>query len=610
MPYRTKITLGFLTMLLLLLGIGSYALYAVHSLDWSSQTTQQANFYSIELGQTMLRALETMERNPLTDDATTRATLDFQRALTREAGNITEPGEAAVVDSLTQTLATFTQYARSDGQYGGAPDVAPDGTTAALRRLTHRMIALNVSAFNQREARATVAARDARNLLAGGVTGAVLLALMLVLSVPAAAVAPLQLLQTAIRHAAERDFSQSIPVESHDEFGEVARDFNHLLGQLSEFRVSTTAELLTERNRLAAVINTLDEGLLLIDQSRTILLANPVAAELLGVPVNRLIGRAAAEVAAEAGASGDLLRAVLRPLDAPDRVAAAAEALPLLTITPPDGGEARHYRLTAHDIVSFNKERDRLEFAGYILALHNVSDFKKLDQVKSNFLATVSHELKTPLASLGLSLKLLADERVGAEERAQTVAGMRQETQRLQKMVSELLDVARLESGNIALDFRAVSAAELVGYATTPVQPQLAHKRLTLREDLPTDLPALRADPEKASWVLLNLLVNAIRYSPEGGTIRLQARPEGAKAVRFSVQDDGPGIAPEHHERIFQRFAQLPPLPGTLAYRGGSGLGLSIAREFIQAQGGRLWVESEPGAGSTFQFTLPVAGAA
>ena len=150
---------------------------------------------------------------------------------------------------------------------------------------------------------------------------------------------------------------------------------------------------------------------------------------------------------------------------------------------------------------------------------------------------------------------------------------------------------------------RAVSVAEVTARTTPPITAQLAQKQLTLAQDLPPDLPAVRADAEKAAWVLLNLLVNAIRYSPTGGTVQLTVRAE-SDFVRFSVQDGGPGIAPEHHARIFQRFNSIP---GKATCAGGSGLGLSIAREFIEAQGGRLWVESEPGAGSTFCFTLPVA---
>ncbi len=611
MSFQAKITTGFLLMLALLLAIGGYALFIVNQLNRNARTTLQANVYSVELGQRMLRALDIIDHNTLDAPEAQTALTAFRRELTREAGNITEPGESALVDSLTQALARLDQYAHAGGQEGGGPDVAPAGLLDGLRGQTQRMMSLNVTGMSQKVVRADRETTTANRLLLAGITVAVLLASLLVFSVPAAAVAPLQLLQASIRHATERDFSQAIPVESRDEFGAVARDFNHLLSELNEFRASTSAELLTERNRLAAVINTLEEGLLLVDANRTILLANPVAAALLGVPAKELIGRPAAAVAAE----NDLLRAVLRPLDSPDRVAAAAEAQPLLTITQPGHDEA-YYRLTAHDIVSFNDVRDQLEFVGYILALHNVSSFKKLDQVKSNFLATVSHELKTPLSSIGLSLKILQDARVPAEEREQLITGLRQETQRLQRLVSELLDIARLESGNIPLDFRAVAIPDLVEIATTPVQAQLAQKHLTLTPHLPSDLPAVRADAEKTSWVLLNLLVNAIRYSPEGGTIHLRAHldpvstaADNVRFIRFTVQDEGPGIAPENHERVFQRFHQVPDHAGALgAYRGGSGLGLSIAREFIQAQGGRIGVESELGAGARFWFTLPVAG--
>lgn len=597
MSYRTIITLGFLTMLLLLVGIGGYALYTVDALGRSGSATLQANSYSLALGGRMLAALEDMDGLSPADSFSIRAKAVFRRALARQAGNVTEPGERELVEALTRSLALVDAYANGTLAVGEEPDAAYARILHMLRTQTQQLLALNTAALTRRIGQATTEAATARHLLTWGATAAVLLALLLVWSVPAIAVAPLQLLQKAIRHAADHDFSQSIPVESRDEFGDVARDFNVLLVQLNEFRSFKAAELLTERNRLASVINTLDEGLLLVDQNRVILLANPVAADLLGLPAARLIGRPASEVAAES----DLLRAVLRPLDTPDRAAAVADAMPLLTISRQ--GEAAYYRLTVHDIVSFNQSRDQLEFVGYILALHNVSDFKKLDQVKSNFLATVSHELKTPLASISLSLKILQDERVAADERQRVVAGIRQETQRLQRLVSELLDVSRLDSGNIALDFQPVAVPALVRYATEPVRQQLAEKGLRIDTDLPADLPAVVADVEKASWVLLNLLVNAIRYSPAGGLILITARYE-AGVVRISVQDAGPGIAPDNHERIFHRFTQLPDQAG---YQGGSGLGLSIAREFITAQHGRLWVESTLGAGSTFHFTLPAA---
>ena len=581
MNLKTKITLGFLALLVLLGGIGGYAYYTVRGLSADSGQILTANFYSVELGQQMLQALDRMETAPGAPAAAPK----FQQALTREAGNITEPGERALVDSLTQGFDAFQRQ----------PSVP---VLEQLRAHTHRMIRLNTLALRRKNGQLAQQATGAgRNLLLVA-TLAVLLALLLVGSVPEAAVLPLRKLTNALEHAVGSNFEASIPVESQDEFGRVARAFNRMLVQLQEYRSSTLAELVTERNRARSVVNGLDEGLLLLDENGRILLANPVLGELLGLPVAQLIDQVAADVAQR----NDLLAAMLRPLGAPRRATAVAET-PLLTVAR--NGEEVFYRLAVQDLVNFNEASDKMEFVGQVLTLRNVSDFKKLDQVKSNFLATVSHELKTPLSSINMSLKLLQTDKLDAAERTRVTDGIRRETQRLLRLVGELLDVSRLDPGaGIELNFGPTALPEVVAFATATVQAQLDNKQLRLATELPADLPAVRADVEKTTWVLINLLANAIRYSPAGETLTVRAAPAD-KFVQVTVQDRGPGIAAEYHDKIFQRFTQIPDKTG---YQGGSGLGLSIAREFITAQGGRLWVESELGSGSAFHFTLPVAG--
>ena len=581
MNLKTKITAGFLALLFLLLGLGAYAFYAVQRLESSSRNVLRANFYSVELGQQMLQGLDRLAAEP----GGAAGLAGFQQALTREAGNITEPGEQALVDSLTAAFARYRQQ----------PAAAAH---AQLRTQTHRMIRLNTAALRRKNGLANRTAVQAGRYVLALTVLAGLLALMLVFSVPEAAVAPLRKLSRGIEHAANRNFDATIPIESDDEFGRVGRAFNRLLVSLQEFRSTATADLATERNRARSIVEGLDEGLLLLDENRCILLANPVACTLMGLPEAQLLGRPAAELAA----SNELLRAMLAPLDAPRRAQALAEA-PLLTVAGP--GEDVFYRLAVQDLVSFNPALDRLEFVGQVLTLRNVSDYKKLDQVKSDFLATASHELKTPLASISLSLKLLADDRVAADERQRLLAGVGRETQRLQRLVGELLDVARLDAGaGVALSPVPTAVPVLVQYATEVVQPQLDDRQLRLTLALPPDLPAVLADPDKTTWVLVNLLANAVRHAPPGTAIAVRAAHADG-LVQLSVHDHGPGIAAEHHETIFQRFAHLPRPGGPT---GGSGLGLSIAREFIAAQGGRLWVESAPGEGSTFHFTLPVAG--
>jgi signal transduction histidine kinase len=584
MNLKTKITLGYVALLALLLALGGYAYYSVRRLEADSRGTLKSNFYSVELGQQMLRALDRMATAP-TDTLGLSA---FQRGLTREAGNVTEVGEQQAVDELTQTLAT----------YDARPDAAARlALIDKLRAQTQHMMTLNTQALVSKTDRANDRATRTGHYLLAFAGLSLLVALMFVMSVPEAAVGPLRKLTNALEHATDQDFTATIPVESQDEYGRVARAFNRMLVQLQEYRSSTMAGLVTERNRVQGIVNSLDEGLLVLDEERRIILVNPIMSELLSLPAEEVLGRPAAEVAGR----NDLLRTMLRPLEDSHPNTAVAEA-PLLTIT--QRGEEGYYRLDVQDLVTYNEARQKTEFVGQILTLRNVSDFKKLDQVKSNFLATVSHELKTPLNSISLSLKLLQDGRIDDAERQQVAGGLARETQRMQRIVAELLDVSRLEAGaGIQLDFAPTALSEVARFAADTVQVQLESKILELHRDMPADLPPVRADVEKTTWVLINLLANAIRYSPPGEAITIRAERQG-KFVRLGVQDHGPGIAPENHERIFQRFAQIPDKAG---YKGGSGLGLSIAREFITTQGGRLWVESDLGAGSTFYFTLPLA---
>ena len=587
MNIKTQITLGFLAILVLLLAMGAYAHYTVQRLERSSRAILKDNFYSVQLGQGMLQALDAAEADPAAPWALPR----FRDQLRREAGNVTEPGEQPLVDSLTAGLDRFERL----------PVPARPATLARLRRLTHGMVQLNMQALTRKNGQANRTAVWAGRYLLAFITLSLLVALGLALGVPEAAVGGLRKLSASIEHAARGNFSASIPVESRDEFGQVAQAFNRLLVHLDEFRSTNLAEVLTERHRVASIVQTLDEALLLLDENGGVLVANPPACALLGLPEARVVGQAAHHLA-----ETNPVMAALLPQLPTAGARPAAEAQPFaLTL----GGEERHYRLLVHQAVSFNPARDRMEFTGTIVALHNVSEFKRLDRAKSNFLATVSHELKTPLSTINFHLKLLQDQRVGPlnAEQQELVVALKQESQRLLKLTGDLLDVSRLESGAIPLNPQRTALADLVAAAATPLQLQLAPKRLTLDVDVPADLPPVRADLEKTAWVLLNLLANAVRYSPEAGHIALRAAlaPDG-RAVQVSVQDHGPGIAPEYQERIFQRFVQVPAAAGE-APRGGSGLGLSISREFIATQGGQLGVHSAPGAGSTFFFTLPIA---
>ncbi|WP_185816943.1 sensor histidine kinase [Hymenobacter metallilatus] len=594
MSLKLKIRLSILTMLTLLLGLGGYTFFTIQGLEGRARGIQQANFRSVEYGEQMLRALEALQEQPRAQPPLQQ----LRRALTREAANITETGELELVDTLTQHLADYQRL---------VDDRAPAAQQLArlhqLRAETHRMMQLNAASFNQQTLRLTrQAARQRRTVLLLLLLGTAV-GLGLVVRLPRVVLRPLRRLRADVEDVASPGPATQVSIAKNDEVGAVALALNRAFGYMQDQRSVTRAALATERSRLESLIEHLDEGLLLLDPDRTVLLANPAARELLGREAADLVGHRAEELSRES----QLLHELFRPLLAQEAGRAGDTPTPVtLPITRPNG-ETAYYQLTLNHIISRNRETSRTEFVGHILSLRNVSDFKKLDEVKSNYLATISHELKTPLASIKLSLMLLQDERTEPEERQRIADGIRDETQRLLGMVGQLLAVSRLDAGaEIQFDVQPIPLAEIVRYAIETVRPQLEDRELQLRLDVPANLPAARADLEKTTWVLINLLANAIRYSPRGADLCVHAAWQNEQ-LEIGVQDCGPGIAPEYHERIFQRFSEVPGIAS--GHKGGSGLGLSISREFIEAQGGRLWVESAVDRGSSFRFTLPAAPA-
>jgi NtrC-family two-component system sensor histidine kinase KinB len=430
-----------------------------------------------------------------------------------------------------------------------------------------------------------------------------LLGIYLMVRLPRLVTRPLTRLTADVERVAAPGPVTRVAVTRNNEVGHVAAAVNRVLRQAEDERRTTLAELITQRNRTDSLVRGLDEGLLLIDQHGLIVLANPVACLLLGQPAKNLLHQPAAEVARH----NEMLREWLRALDAPAPEApaeASRPAGPVFMVRP--HGENLHYQLTVSEVTELNEELKKAVPAGHVFCLRDVSAFKNLDQVKSEFLATISHELKTPLASINLSLMLMQDERLDAARRQEIAGGIRSETQRLLGMVGQLIEISRLDAGKeIRLNLAPVPLPEVVRYATETVRAQLTDRDLQLAVHLAEPLPHALADEEKTTWVLINLLSNAIRYSPHGAALTIRVVPWG-EMVQLSVEDQGPGIAKEYHQRIFQRFGGVVGPAGQS--RGSSGLGLSISREFITAQGGQLWVESQPGAGSCFTFTLPAAG--
>lgn len=243
--------------------------------------------------------------------------------------------------------------------------------------------------------------------------------------------------------------------------------------------------------------------------------------------------------------------------------------------------------------------------AGEVYILKNITQFKELDEAKTNFIATVSHELKTPISSIKMSLKLLDDERVGGmnTEQKELVQHIKEDCGRLLKITSELLDLAQVETGKLQLNFVKTDPRKIAIYAMDSVRFQAEQKSIELELIARNDLPKVNVDTEKTAWVLVNFLSNALRYSGEKSKIIIQIK-EDRSNIEFSVRDFGKGIDEQYQKRLFDRYFQVPTDGNN---KSGSGLGLAISKDFIEAESGKIWVESAVGEGSRFCFLLPIA---
>jgi signal transduction histidine kinase len=240
---------------------------------------------------------------------------------------------------------------------------------------------------------------------------------------------------------------------------------------------------------------------------------------------------------------------------------------------------------------------------GSVIILKNITEFQQLDDAKTNFIATISHELKTPISSIKMSLKLLEDNRIGEmnTEQTQLLENIDEDARRLLQITGELLDMAQVETGKLQLNFGSTHPKNIVDYAVKALKTTADQKQVTLNVKCDENLPDVQADLDKTTWVLINLLSNAIKYSHEKAVVDLIVKKSNGDEIEFSVQDHGRGIDQRYLSRIFERYFKIP---GSTTDQTGTGLGLAIAKDFIEAQAGKIGVESEIGEGSRFYFTL------
>lgn len=401
---------------------------------------------------------------------------------------------------------------------------------------------------------------------------------------------PVKEITDGIKEIANHNYEERLNLESK-EFEEVSKNFNRMAKRLADYNSSTLAEIKAAKNYMETIINSVKEPIIGLDNAMTILFINDEALSILNLQREEVLLKPAQEIALR----NDLLRRLLRGLqDAFDEKSTSKnEPLKIYADNKESYFQMRCMKTGREG--SSQKE-------GYVILLKNITEFKELDSAKTTFISTISHELKTPISAILMSLQLLEDCRVGSlnEEQKELAQSIQDNSDRLLSITSELLNMTQVESGKLQLKPRITKPIELIEYAIKANRIQAEKFNIQIEVQYPEEkMGKLFVDSEKIAWVLTNLLSNAIRYSPENGRIIIGARQTKDNWIEMFVRDFGKGIDPRYHQSIFEHYFRVP---GTKVQ--GSGLGLSISKDFVEAHGGTLTIDSELGKGSCFTVRL------
>lgn len=574
MRIKTKLILSLGLLLALVIGLGIVGGKYIYTLKADTENILIDNYMSLEYAKDMLSALEQPDSN--------KALKLFESNLKKQERNITEVGEA----DLTKNLRTeFEQY--TNNQFDNK-------LKTSLRNNLLGIIELNMNAIKQKSEIAKTTANNAFVWISITGTLCFLIAFTLFFNLPSDIANPIKVLTESIKQIAEKKYSKRILLDSKNEFGELAHSFNVMAEKLEEYNNSNVSQLLFEKKRIETLINNMSDPVLGLDEDKKVIFINQEALKILNMNEGECINNFISNLSLK----NDLFKLLADSIDI-EETTIEPKKQPIKIFA--NNKESYFEKEVLHiSILPTGEEENRI--VGHVIILRNVTEYKEVDFAKTNFIATISHELKTPIASIKMSLQLLNNNRIGNlnEDQAQLLASIKDDANRLLKITGELLNITQIESGNIQLSIMPVDPDELINYAINAIKTQADNKKIRFEINRPEVISMIHADNEKTAWVITNLLSNAVRYSHENSVVYITLKEENEQ-VFISVRDSGMGIAPEYKDKIFNRYFRVP---GTR--KEGSGLGLSISKEFIEAQGGEISIESEIGNGSVFTVKLNV----
>ena len=605
MSLKSKLILTLCGPLIILVVVGMMSVQTVTQSSSAMERIFRENYDSVAACLKMKGALDRLDRIaefslwgiPEGTPRETGSSMDeFEKNLKFQQGNVTVPGEQELTDRLTEFWKKYRKEYENFFQSQIPDDARKElyrnhllHRSREVQETAQRIVDINLDNMVSADGQARQRADETTRRMIGLVVSGVLFTIILIGVIGPSVVKPITRLTRSVREIQQGNLDLVVSVHSRDEVGELAGAFNEMAASLREFRRIGRARLLRTQRATQLALDTLSDAVAICNPAGEIELSNATAQRLFNLKPESAVDACGNEKITELFGR---VREDLRPIQ-PRGYEGAIQVF--------QNGEERFYIPRAVPIFDDDKR-----LAGITLVLSDVSNIRRSDEMKSGLISTVSHELKTPLTSIRLAAHVLLSEKVGPLTAKQTeiLAAARDDSDRLYRIIENLLDIGKMEAGRFEVELSTVQTEQMILQAVEAVRSTYVDRGVALMMEVPGNISPVLADAMRLEIVFSNLLNNSLKHTPPGGQVTVSARNEGPM-VRFCVEDTGAGIPGEYLPHVFEKFFRVPGRP-----QSESGLGLAIVKEIIEAHGGKIVVESEPGKTTRFLFTLRSAEAA
>ena len=571
MKIKTKLIIAVSLLFFMITVLSAIGIRQVNVLAGETKNILTDNYHSLDYSRNMYKILDGQETGP--DLARFRAYLEKQQK------NVTEVGEDELTEDLTEDFSALEK------------DPKNPLLLERVRIDLNSIMKLNMDSIQLKSNGAAKTADSSIMWMSLISSFCFIIGFTLIVNLPGYIANPIRDLTESIRQIAAKNYSQRVYFKGHDEFSTLAKSFNSMAEKLQEYNASDFSKLMMEKKRIETLINNMHDPVIGLDENYNVLFANNEALKITGLKSTDLIGRPAHETAL----GNDLMRSLTKDLIAPEQTKTKEQPLKIYA-----NARESYFEKDIIPISIIPTGETDVKKIGSVIILRNITAYKELDAAKTNFIATVSHEFKTPIASMKMSLQLLENQQTGTlnEEQQNLVENIKDDANRLLRTTGELLNITQVETGKTSINITSCDVSSLIAETVEAHKIPAAAKNITLETKITDGFPDILADGEKTQWILSNLISNAIRYSYEDTPITITTE-KTENNISISVKDNGPGIAENYLERIFDKYFRVP---GT--QKEGTGLGLAISKEFMEAQGGTILVKSSPGEGSCFTLVF------